>query len=190
MAGRVSRRRLLLGTGALALAGCVRVPGRPAAPAPRPLTGEAAWRAEGAALSLLALSALNTFETFAAFRIGAASESALRTPNDLPWDPPTEEAWTAALHATGALRQRAATLLQSIASAPSDDSNWRRQRALADNAHAFNNLADAMDGYISAIHELNPVGDGSVAQAPLQQSWTVWTVVAEGWGIQRAQAVA
>ena len=194
LSARVARRGLLLGTLAAALSACVR----PAASRTRPeaeassasLPDAERWEREARAILSDGLAALRVFDTFAAFRIANAVESALRSASELAWDPPTGADWDEAVHVARGLHGRAEQLFKVVASSPIDPSAWRERRELADATHGLIDLGDALAAYPDRVDHLYPGGDGSAAFDLLEQAWSEWMANAARWGVTRDEPIA
>ena len=90
----MSRRRALAVLASVALAGCSRVQPRDTPPPLPPTPAEFThWHTEARGIISDAFETLQTFETFAAFRVSKNERSDRRAATDLAWDPPTRDAW-------------------------------------------------------------------------------------------------
>ena len=165
-------------------------------PAPRapdveatPVTppGADAWRKEAQAILSDGLQALQTLSVFAAYRISNASSSDLRSPVELPWDPPTSWDWDEATHDAQALHGRAEHLLQTISTAQVEAPSWRERRDRAEAAHGLIDMSNDIARYRDRIDHLSPGGDGSGALDLLDQAWMSWESSAAAWGVSRSE---
>jgi hypothetical protein len=191
-----TRRALLLGAlAAFAATACTpsaRPPERAAAgptPAATPPPELITWTTEARGILSDALTTLQTFEVFHAFRVSTATETTLRQPAELPWDPPTGAAWDEATHVTRGLHGRADQLFQAVTTANIDPSLWREQRRLADSTHDLLDLAEALNAYRDRI-DLLPPGDASGALSLLDRGWAQWDAAAARWAITRSEPIA
>lgn len=186
----IGRRRLLFATvGGLFGAACRQVPQRPEAPPTPPSPTVDAWQAEGHQIVSDALTALRTFDVFAAYRISATPSSALRSASSLAWDPPTGPDWDQATHTSRGLHDRSNQLFQAIITTDIDPALWRTQRELADATRDVISLGDALQTYRDRIDRLPP-GDASGALELLDRAWTRFDTVAPRWGLSRYEAIS
>jgi hypothetical protein len=182
------RRWLLLAMLISAGSACVRPGGRPAAVA-TPVPPDP--RLQGEALGMLsdAQETLQVFDAFAAFRISTAIESGLRTARELPWDPPSIEAWRQATQVARSLRGRADRLFLAVADSRIEAGAWRERRSTADAAHSLIGLGDALAAYRDRVDFLSPGGDGTGAIALLDEAWQAWERSAAAWGQSRTESI-
>ncbi len=187
---RVRRRSLLLGALAALAGGCVRPNARVPAPPPSASISEVqAWDAEARAILEQALEPLRTFDTYAAYRIGHVPKSALRSPREIPWDPPSTPAWNQALAGLEPLHTRAAQLYEIVAASTPDESLWRERRALAAATRALSEMTDALLQYRDAIAKLDEDSDGGSALPHLGDAWHNWELSAGRWNVGRAEPI-
>jgi hypothetical protein len=174
----------------LAAAGCGRVDAlRPPAPTPMPVTDRDALVDQSRQIVAQALVSLRALDSFAAWRISRASNSSLRSPSELEWDPPSASSW-AAVDRLASLRDQARALYQSITGAADDADTWRSRRQLAEMLHS---LVDAIDGqmaYRAALDQLaGPDGEASAVTNLLDRAEAQWKVAAAALGIANVESI-
>src|SRR5579859_2692690 len=185
----IGRRGFLISSVALTAAACSR-----AAPRLLPPTAVALpddfdrWTQEAHGILSDGLETLRAFDVFQAFRVSTATQSGMRQPTELVWDPPTSAAWDEATHVTRGLHGRAEQLFQSVTTTHIDASLWREQRKLADATHDLLDLGDALGAYRNRIDVLPP-GDAANALSLLDRAWTQWDTAAARWGLGRAEPI-
>ena len=147
------------------------------------------WTAEARAILSEGLEALRCFDAYAAYRFGNSTDTAPRSPADLPWDPPTSQSWTRATSAARELGGRAGGLLQAISGSVADSSTWRPRRAMAEAAEALVDFTDALAAYRARVDHLSPGGNGTGALDQLEAARQRWDAAAARWGVERAELI-
>jgi hypothetical protein len=136
-----------------------------------------------------ALVSLRALDSFAAWRISRVSNSSLRSPSELEWDPPSASSW-AAVDKLAGLHDQVQAMYQSIVGATDDPNTWRSRRQLAE---ALHNLVDAIDGqsaYRAALDQLaGPDGEASAVTNRLDRAESQWKLAAEALGISNVETI-
>jgi hypothetical protein len=186
----ITRRAALLALVSTALCACTQIKGR-ATPPPAPARPAEFGRWTNEALAMLSdgLETLQTFETFAAFRVSSAKSSDRRSATDLAWDPPTNAQWVEATHVARGLHGRAEQLLGNVSTARIDVGLWRDQRDVADATSGLLDLGDALNAYRDRVSRLGPAGDATDTWDLLDRAWALWDTSASKWELSRARSV-
>ena len=177
------RRPFLAGLAALAGAtACVRPAPPPPAPSPEPWSEPDAWAGEAQGIVRDLRAALGVFDAYVAFR-GSDGPQVASSP-DLPWDPPTSQAWNEATAALGDLKARADLLGARVDRSVAPESRWRDRRQLAARAQQLSAAVDATRELRQALDEVPPGarGVGPAAVGALDRAWSLWNASAADWG--------
>ena len=182
----MQRRRFLAGLAVLAGAtACARPAPRAPEPTPESWPEPDAWKGEAQGIIRDLQGTLSIFDAYNAFR---GSDGAQSGP-DLPWDPPTSQAWAGATSSLGDLRDRTAALNAKIDRSVAPESRWSERRQLAAAAQQLGNVVDAAREFRQAVDEIPPSapGIGAAAAGALDRAWSLWTASATDWGLARGE---
>jgi len=187
----LSRRGLLTAISTLVVTACGRITQRPQpqAPPPTPIQFDT-WSNEARNILQDALETLQTFETYAAFRLSLADQTDKRSEYDLAWDPPATVAWNEATHVARGLHGRAEKLFKSVTATQLDPGVWREQRDMSEWTHDLQDLGDELDAYRTRVDRLAPNSDGTAMWDLLDRAWARWDASAGHWGLSRAEQIA
>jgi hypothetical protein len=173
------------------LAACTRVSPRRQIEQTRDLPADVErWRQEARGILSDGRETLQTFEVYAAFRVGIAERSERRAATDLVWDPPSSAAWDEATHVARGLHGRAENLFNTVANAGFDSALWRQRRDLADATSGLLDLGDALRAYRDRVDGLPPGGDGTEAWDLIDRAWARWDAGASRWGMSHAESIS